>query len=240
MTQFKRGRGVAWLVFALVAVAMFGNFYVYDSIGPVADLLQRQRGFSDTQIGMLNAIYSLPNIVLILVGGMLVDRFGAARMTVSAPRPSASAGAAADRVSARNSTRHGRRPAAVRHRRRDLQHRHDRGDRRAISRGGSLAFAMGLSARHRPRGLVLRGHVAAWFADAYAQGWQPPLVIAMLLAAASLAGRPAPTGGSTRYAARRRREAAQRASSRALLPATCCSSGPPTGSCWCCACSGTR
>ena len=65
---------------ALVSLALFGNFYVYDSIGPVADLLQRQRGFSDTQIGMLNAIYSLPNVVLILVGGVLVDRFGADRI----------------------------------------------------------------------------------------------------------------------------------------------------------------
>ncbi len=69
----------AWLVLALVAIANFGNFYVYDSIGPVADLLQRERGFSDTQIGWLNAIYSLPNVVLLLVGGWMVDRFGAGR-----------------------------------------------------------------------------------------------------------------------------------------------------------------
>ncbi|HET9597275.1 MAG TPA: MFS transporter [Anaeromyxobacteraceae bacterium] len=65
---------------ALVSLALFGNFYVYDSIGPVAELLQRQLGFSDTQIGTLNAIYSLPNVVLILVGGILVDRFGAGRV----------------------------------------------------------------------------------------------------------------------------------------------------------------
>ena len=32
----------------------------YDSINPVADLLQPQRRFTDTQLGMLNAIYSLP------------------------------------------------------------------------------------------------------------------------------------------------------------------------------------
>jgi hypothetical protein len=58
----------------------YGNFYVYDSIGPIADLLQRQRGLGDTQIGIFNAIYNLPNVVLIDVGGILVDRFGAARM----------------------------------------------------------------------------------------------------------------------------------------------------------------
>ena len=82
MSTTVRESRVAWLVFALVAVALGGNFYVYDSIGPVSDLLQRQRNFSDSQIGMLNAIYHLPNIVLILVGGVLVDRFGAARMTL--------------------------------------------------------------------------------------------------------------------------------------------------------------
>src|SRR5512146_1663731 len=64
----------------LVALSQFGNFYVYDSIGPVADLLQRQLGFSDTQIGTLNAIYSIPNVVLVLTGGSLVDRFGAGKM----------------------------------------------------------------------------------------------------------------------------------------------------------------
>ena len=67
---------IAWLVCALIALAQYGNFYVYDSIGPVADLLQQQRGFSDSQVGLLNAIYSLPNVVLILVGGVLVDRLG--------------------------------------------------------------------------------------------------------------------------------------------------------------------
>jgi MFS family permease len=71
--------GIAAMI--LVALAQFGNFYVYDSIGPVADLLQRQLGFSDTQIGTLNAIYSLPNVVLVLTGGILVDRFGAGKMT---------------------------------------------------------------------------------------------------------------------------------------------------------------
>ena len=77
-----RGRSLAWLVFALVTAASYAGFYVIDSIGPIADLLHRQRDFSDTQIGMLNAIYSLPNVVLVLVGGMLVDRFGAARATL--------------------------------------------------------------------------------------------------------------------------------------------------------------
>jgi len=55
---------------------MFGNYYAYDSVGPVADLLQRQLGYTDTQIGTLNAIYSFPNIIMVLIGGLIVDRFG--------------------------------------------------------------------------------------------------------------------------------------------------------------------
>jgi MFS family permease len=71
-----------WIVLVAVSVAMFGNYYAYDSIGPVADSLQRQLGFSDTQIGTLNAIYSFPNIVMVLIGGIIIDRFGARLTTL--------------------------------------------------------------------------------------------------------------------------------------------------------------
>jgi MFS family permease len=69
-------------VFASIALTMIGVYYVYDSIGPVAELLVRQLGFTDVQLGLLNAVYSLPNIVLVLVGGILVDRFTARRAAV--------------------------------------------------------------------------------------------------------------------------------------------------------------
>jgi MFS family permease len=67
----------------LTSIAMFGNYYVYDSIGPLADHLQRLLEFTDTQIGTLNAIYSLPNIFVVLIGGVLCDRLGARRAIVS-------------------------------------------------------------------------------------------------------------------------------------------------------------
>lgn len=72
--------GAQALMFIATGLAMLGNYYVYDSIGPVAELLTRQLGFSDAQLGSLNAIYSLPNVFLVLVGGILVDRLGARRV----------------------------------------------------------------------------------------------------------------------------------------------------------------
>ena len=55
---------------------MFGNYYVYDSISPLADLLAKHLNFSDSDIGWLNAIYSLPNIFMVLIGGIIIDRLG--------------------------------------------------------------------------------------------------------------------------------------------------------------------
>ena len=73
---------IRWLVLVLTSLTMFGNYYVYDSIAPVADILRTQLGFSSTQIGTLNAIYSAPNIVMVLIGGVLVDRFGTRNATL--------------------------------------------------------------------------------------------------------------------------------------------------------------
>ncbi len=72
-----------WTVLITISIAMFGNYYAYDAIAPVADLLQRTLGFSDTQIGTLNAIYSLPNIIMVLIGGVIVDRFGTRTSTLA-------------------------------------------------------------------------------------------------------------------------------------------------------------
>ncbi|HEY1254381.1 MAG TPA: MFS transporter [Terracidiphilus sp.] len=68
-----------WAMLVFVSLAMFGNYYVYDCIAPVADLLSKQLGFSDSNIGLLQAIYSFPNLIMVLIGGYLVDRIGARR-----------------------------------------------------------------------------------------------------------------------------------------------------------------
>jgi MFS family permease len=75
-------RAFRWAVLVLISLAMFGNYYVYDSISPLADVLKAQLGFSDANIGLLNAIYSFPNILMVLVGGILIDRIGTRKATL--------------------------------------------------------------------------------------------------------------------------------------------------------------
>src|SRR5262252_5968706 len=69
-------RPFRWLVLFFVSLTMFGNYYVYDCIAPIADLLTKQLGFSDSNIGLLQAIYSAPNVIMVLIGGYIVDRIG--------------------------------------------------------------------------------------------------------------------------------------------------------------------
>jgi MFS family permease len=70
-----------WSVLIVISLAMFGNYYVYDAISPIADLLKSQLGYTDQNIGMLNAIYSFPNIIMVLIGGIIIDRIGVKRAT---------------------------------------------------------------------------------------------------------------------------------------------------------------
>ncbi|HEV2441357.1 MAG TPA: MFS transporter [Steroidobacteraceae bacterium] len=69
-----------WCVLALASLAIAGSYYEYDAIAPIADFLRADRGFTQAQIGMLNAVFSLPNIFLALLGGVLIDRYGPARV----------------------------------------------------------------------------------------------------------------------------------------------------------------
>ncbi|MGD2154573.1 MAG: MFS transporter [Gemmatimonadales bacterium] len=71
-----------WAVLVVISLAMFGNYFVYDMVAPLADVLKSQLGFSDSNIGLLNAIYSAPNIVMVLIGGIIIDRIGVKKATL--------------------------------------------------------------------------------------------------------------------------------------------------------------
>ena len=178
MDRPVQGRFVPWIVLGLLSAMFFGNSYIYDSIGPVADLLQKQRGFSDSQIGMLNAIYSLPNVVLVLVGGLLVDRWGAGRMLLASNAIcfagallTAFGGDFAAMASGRLLFGIGAETMNI-----------------AITvaavdwfAGGNVAFAMATSLAVGRLGSWAADMSPTWFAGAYEAGWQSPLVISAAL-----------------------------------------------------------
>src|SRR5678815_2894429 len=165
-----------WSVLVAISVAMFGNYYVYDSIAPVADLLQKTLGFTDTQIGTLNAIYSLPNIVVVLIGGVIVDRFGtrlstllfaiicsigAAITAISPSFPVMAAGRLVFGLGAESMI------VAI---------------TVAIGQwfvGRQLGFAFGVNLSIARAGSYSADLSTTWFKPLYDAGWQPPLWLAV-------------------------------------------------------------
>jgi MFS family permease len=68
-----------WAFLVLLSIAMFGNYYPYDAVAPVADLLSSQLGFTDEQIGSLYSVYSVAAVLVLLAGGYVIDRYGTKR-----------------------------------------------------------------------------------------------------------------------------------------------------------------
>lgn len=68
-----------WTALVLLSLAMFGNYYVYDCVNPLEDLFASQLGVTAAQFGLLQGVYSVPNVFLPLFGGILIDRLGVRR-----------------------------------------------------------------------------------------------------------------------------------------------------------------
>ena len=176
---------IKWWLLAFASFAMFGNYYVYDAIAPLADQLSRELGFSNIQIGSLNAIYSIPNIFLVLVGGLLVDKFGAGRVALYTSMLcfvgavlSASTGDYLSMVVGRLFFGIGSETFLI-----------------AITvaigirfGGHAVAFAMALSLSFGRMGSYAADLSPVWASGLYDQGWQPPMILAAALAGLSIIG----------------------------------------------------
>src|SRR5712671_2017327 len=173
-----------WLVLIFVSLAMFGNYYVYDALSPLADVLKQQLGFTDLDIGFLQAIYSFPNIFTVLVGGFVIDRIGLRKslmifavlsfvgpaITVATSHLSIMAtgrlifGMGAESLNVAVTTALAR-----------------------WFRGKELSFAFGLNLTASRLGTFAALNSPTWARSAYAS-WRTPFLIALAFAALSLVG----------------------------------------------------
>jgi MFS family permease len=71
-----------WFVLIVISMAMFANYYVYDSIAPIADILKSDLGFTDANIGTLYSVYSIAAVIILLLGGVIIDRYGTVKSTI--------------------------------------------------------------------------------------------------------------------------------------------------------------
>ena len=65
-----------WLILVLMGLVIFGSYFAYDAVSPVADYIMKGMSISSAQFGLLFSVYSLPNIIMVLLGGILLDIIG--------------------------------------------------------------------------------------------------------------------------------------------------------------------
>ena len=172
-----------WTVLAVLGGTLFASGYLYDCIGPLAKVLSGQLGYSNADIGMLQAVASAPSLVMVLVGGIIIDRIGARRailvfaalglagtvLTAASPRIGVMAagrllyGLGSGSLSVAVST--------------------------AIAkwfRGPRLSFSFGVSLTLQRLGSLAAQTGPAWAPWLYAR-WRPPLLLALGIGAVALA-----------------------------------------------------
>jgi MFS family permease len=163
---------------------MFGNYYPYDAVAPVADLLTSQLGFIDEQIGSLYSAYSVAAVLVLLAGGYVIDRYGtkhsivafAAICLVAAVVTAASADIRV-MLAGRFLLGVGAEPLIV-----------------AVTtalakwfKGKELSFAFGVNLTIARLGSVTADNSPSWARTLYG-GWQPPLLLAAAVATLCVIG----------------------------------------------------
>ena len=65
-----------WVVLFFMGLAIFGSYYAYDAVSPIADFIIKGMDITRAQYGLLFSYYSLPNFIMVLLGGILLDKIG--------------------------------------------------------------------------------------------------------------------------------------------------------------------
>ena len=82
--KLKRKHIIKWVVLLLACLLLFGNYYCYDIPGAINTHLGEYLGlpYEEWQMKMnsLYTAYSVPNLIMPIIGGMLIDSLGATKM----------------------------------------------------------------------------------------------------------------------------------------------------------------
>lgn len=76
--KLNESKTMRWVVLIVASFAMATNYYFYDALAPLADLIRMNLGFSSTEYGFFISAYSIPNVFLAMavLGGIILDRIG--------------------------------------------------------------------------------------------------------------------------------------------------------------------
>jgi MFS family permease len=179
-------RAARWLVLAATSAAMFGDYYVFDALDPVAPLLVAAPGlgFTNERIGLLDLAYNVAALLVLVAGGVVIDRAGTRRAMVGFGAVTALGGAliaAAPSFAVMAAGRFllgvGAEPLIV-------------AATTVLGRwfkGKELSLAMALNLTVARLGSVAADNARSWAAPLFGS-WRPPLVLAAAVGSTALLG----------------------------------------------------
>ena len=65
-----------WLMLILCCVFVIGNYFCYDNPAAVESQLEKVLKISTSEYGLLYTVYAIPNCILPLIGGVILDKIG--------------------------------------------------------------------------------------------------------------------------------------------------------------------
>lgn len=77
MTEKQIPGWLRWIALLVASLAMFGNYYLYDSVAYVATDFMDLLGFSNADYSKFYSMYSIAAVIVLVFSGFLIDRFGA-------------------------------------------------------------------------------------------------------------------------------------------------------------------
>lgn len=66
-----------FLMITTISLIGFGSYAAYDAVAAVQDAIMTDLDLSINQFGLLYSVYALPNVILVIFGGKMVDTWGA-------------------------------------------------------------------------------------------------------------------------------------------------------------------
>lgn len=77
-TTIRDSAAARWGVLFVVSLVLFMNYYFYDALSPLKDLMQSELGFTSADYGFFTSAYSIPNVFLLMavIGGLICDKLG--------------------------------------------------------------------------------------------------------------------------------------------------------------------
>jgi MFS family permease len=71
-------KATRWFFLILVSVTIGTNYYAYDALSSIKDVLHRELGIGETDYGLIVGMYAFPNtfLAMAVIGGIILDRLG--------------------------------------------------------------------------------------------------------------------------------------------------------------------